>query len=286
MNKPPPLPNLFVPGFAKSGTSHLCAVLAESPYIYLPKEKEPHYFADDLVPDSYRTDLASYQKFYSLSKAPYRLDGSVSYLYSNRAIARIVASCESPRFLVMVRHPFDRMLSHYRFNKRNGVETRPFTDAIRNANGLKKQWLYDYREMSDYPTQIDRLLSEVDGSAQVRLIDYSEYRSDPKAIIQRISNFLSVEIPTSDTLYRAINVSREPKFPSLNALLRVDTGWKKAVKKRVPFRLRRSIKKYVHNHNITKNDIPVHLDSHAEHFKSELDHAYLEFTSNYAKLYL
>lgn len=35
---------MFAPGFAKLSTSHLCDVLVESPYIYLPREKEPHDF--------------------------------------------------------------------------------------------------------------------------------------------------------------------------------------------------------------------------------------------------
>ena len=41
-------PNLFIPGFPKSGTSSLWAWLRQHPEIEFTKDKSPHYFDADI----------------------------------------------------------------------------------------------------------------------------------------------------------------------------------------------------------------------------------------------
>ncbi|SDF99227.1 Sulfotransferase family protein [Onishia taeanensis] len=286
MNERAVMPNLFVPGFAKSGTSHLCSVLSRSDDIFLPHEKEPHYFSDDLVPDSYRTNESTYLSFYHKAMSRYRLDGSVSYMYSHRAFENIVSACDAPCFLILVRHPFDRMVSHYKFNVRNGVEKRSFPDAVRNLDGFKQQWLYDYYEMSDYDPQVKRLLNSVESSTQVRMIDYRDYREDPEGVVGRIAEYLEVDVPLDEMLHKVVNVSKKPKFPLINDIIRVDKGWKQVAKSAIPFKLRRSIKKYVHNKNISEVDIPYMQDRYTDELKSEFDEMYVKFMSEYRGLYI
>ena len=279
-------PNLFVPGFAKSGTSHLCKMLSKSRDIYLPSEKEPHHFSEDLIPDDIKIGQSSYLDLYSKSGAKYRLDGSISYMYSRVAFSNIVSSCESPRFIVLVRHPFDRMVSHYRFNVRNGVEKRAFPEALKNTELLKSQWVYEYQEMSDYKPQMASLLDSLEDSSQVRLVDYEEYQKKPEEIIGRIADYLGVKIPIDGEISEKVNVSKKPKYRVLNDLMVVDTAWKRTVKSCLPFSLRRRVKKFVHNKNISDNDVEYLEDSFTDQLRSELDQDFKDFKVMYRELYI
>jgi hypothetical protein len=279
-------PNLFVPGFAKSGTSHLCVALSESDDIFLPKEKEPHYFADDVVPDGYRTDRSSYLDQYCKAQSRYRLDGSISYLYSQTAMSHIAKTCAHPKFIVMVRHPFDRMMSHYKFNVRNSVEKRPFPQAILNAEGLSRQWVFDYRSMSNYTPQIARMAEVVDLAADVRFIDYGDYRHDPGRIVSQIAQFLNVDIPITDRISGEVNVSRRPKVQFVNDLISVDTSWKKVAKSFIPFKARRAFKKYVHRVNISDQEIVCAQNSYTDDMRAALDLSFANFKSAYGAFYL
>src|SRR5262245_61062132 len=73
------LPNFFVIGAAKAGTTALHEYLAQHPQVSVSTPKEPHFFAPGAGP-SYRrvTDRAVYEMLFS-AEAPARGEASTSY---------------------------------------------------------------------------------------------------------------------------------------------------------------------------------------------------------------
>lgn len=121
------MPNLFIPGAAKSGTSSLHEYLSQHPQIYMSKIKEPHFFARPEFPEG----LDEYEKLFAPGSAfAYRGESSTSYMVYPDVIGRILTYVESPKFIFILRNPVDRAISHYWWLKGIGYETRSLRDAI------------------------------------------------------------------------------------------------------------------------------------------------------------
>src|SRR5690625_4937543 len=103
----PRIPNLFLIGAPKCGTTAMSHYLAGHPDIFMSEQagiKEPHFFAgpDDWIPSKNR--INSWQKYSRLFRAAppsakYIGEASVSYLSSEKAVPRICKTCQTtPRF--------------------------------------------------------------------------------------------------------------------------------------------------------------------------------------------
>ena len=143
-------PNLFVIGAAKTATTSLCRTLSSHSAVFLPHEKEPHYFCFDdkgysplwIGPGGnslplHRTRFCSrFDQYLSLYRHAepyeYRIDGSTQYLVNAEAAQRISEKFPAARILVSVRGPFERAWSAYWFNVSRGEETRSFVQALQD----------------------------------------------------------------------------------------------------------------------------------------------------------
>ena len=105
------IPNFFIVGAPKSGTTALVSYLATHPDIFLSEPKEPHFFADDFphYKDSF-PDMGSYLELFndaSDSSMSCVGEASVWYLYSQTAIANIKKHNPTAKLIVMLRKPQD-----------------------------------------------------------------------------------------------------------------------------------------------------------------------------------
>ncbi len=182
------LPNLFVPGAMKAGTTSLAAALDQHPQIALHPFKEPMYFAQTpasreklyelLSPDgesydrvtphnsiSY-VDLETYLSgFAGAQDARYRLDASTMYLQSPDAIALARAASPDARFIAVLRDPYARAYSAYQYQRSRMREpAATFAEAIAHErSGARDTWMYGWRYVfsSLYFEQVARLFAEV-----------------------------------------------------------------------------------------------------------------------------
>ncbi|MGH3455187.1 MAG: sulfotransferase family protein, partial [Nocardioidaceae bacterium] len=115
-----PLPDLYLVGAPKAGTTTVARWLSGHPDVYWSVPKEPYYWATDYprMRAHYGFDTReAYERLYSSGRAArawLRGDGSTTYLYSETAIPAICAEVPNARFVVCVRNPVHLVISYHR----------------------------------------------------------------------------------------------------------------------------------------------------------------------------
>lgn len=105
------VPNLFIIGAPKSGTTSVAYGLSAHPEIYMPKSKEPRYFDAHVYydnPEDYPfKSVEEYLRLYCDCgpENRYLIDASVLNMYSKESIDRILELSPDAKFLIMLRDP-------------------------------------------------------------------------------------------------------------------------------------------------------------------------------------
>lgn len=168
------MPNLFVIGASKAGSSALHAYLKYHPDIRMSDEKEPCFFVDQ---DELRKawpimarrpcshDWNAYLDLYAGGEsARYRGEGSVYYSqtpHRSGVPARIFRAAPDARIIYVVREPVSRTIAHYWQRTKEFQEKRGLLAAV-------KQDLL-YCDTSDYALQLSAYL-EVFDPAQIHIV--------------------------------------------------------------------------------------------------------------------
>lgn len=112
------LPNLIIPGVGKAGTTSLFWYLSQHPDVCPAAVKEPRYFGP-LVYGEPLAPINEYQRLFThCGSERYLMDGSPQYFQGGAAvIAAIREVLGTPRAIIVLRNPIDRVWSLYRFMK-------------------------------------------------------------------------------------------------------------------------------------------------------------------------
>jgi hypothetical protein len=246
------MPNLFVIGAMKCGTSSLHQYLDLHPEISMSSLKEPRYFLRHL--EDYLLPLISdRQEYLDLFEAgtPYR--GETSPGYSKRienpgvpeAIAREV---DDPRFIYLVNDPVQRIPSVVQqrlaarapalreiYDSIEGeIDSRTLTGIVGDVGDPANPWL----ESGLYMTQLDAYL-EIFPSESILVVDSHDLRERRRGAMERIFEFLGLK-PAFDArvLGRELNPG-EGKIRDSDLYLKViRTPVAERVKTVIPRRLR------------------------------------------------
>jgi hypothetical protein len=190
------MPNLFVIGASKSGSSALHAYLRAHPEICMSREKEPCFFVDQAEleaawpimarrPCSHDWDayLALWQGGESLR---YRGEGSVFYSqvpHRSGVAARIAEACPDARIIYTVREPVTRAIGHYWQRYKEFAEPRGLETALRE-NAL-------YRDTSDYALQLETYLAHFDRD-QIYILVAEDLRSHREETLAGVIDWLGL----------------------------------------------------------------------------------------------
>lgn len=227
-------PNLFIVGAPKCGTTALAAYLGAHPDIFISAIKEPHFFADDLPGRQCVKTMDDYLKLFEGGAGKRILgEGSVHYLFSQVAIARIRAFNPDARLIVMLRNPVDMVHALHGEYLHGLNENEPdFERAWRlqksRAQGKslppygKDPILLQYQRVASYAGHVARMLKHFP-PAQIKIILYDDFRRDTAAAYEDVLRFLGV---ASDgrTDFGVINSSHAFRNRALGLIL-----WRKPV---------------------------------------------------------
>ena len=119
------LPNLFIVGAAKSGTTSLHNYLNQHPDVFMCTPKEPHFLINNEIgKDRISIGVSDKNKYLNLflkgKKKQYRGESSVMYLmYPDIVIPKINQQYgEDCKIIIMLRNPIERAYSGFQHVKR------------------------------------------------------------------------------------------------------------------------------------------------------------------------
>ena len=181
----PVLPNFFVIGAMKGGTTALHVWLARHPEVFMSRHKELHFFTH---PQMYPDGVAGYAKhFEGAGDYPVRGESSATYTFwpmAQDVPAQMKRLVPEARFVYCVRDPIARMRSNYLHLVANGKESRPIDVAL----------LEDERflAISSYATQLDRYLEHFD-AGRLHVVPSESLRSVDRPTLDGICRHLGVD---------------------------------------------------------------------------------------------
>lgn len=130
--------DFFMLGQGKSGTTSLYNMFKRQPEIYVPAEKENGFFAYDNYAYGFPWYEFNIQKEYSDEQIVG--DCFSGNLVSSEAPKRIYETFgTSPKFIVLMRNPVERALSHYKMAVRQFRETLTFEEALKQEASRTSQ---------------------------------------------------------------------------------------------------------------------------------------------------
>jgi hypothetical protein len=164
------LPNLFIIGAMKSGTTSLHEYLHEHPDIFMARFKEPQYFAPHRIPlqgdwgqgnPLPEPGIDWYLRLFDgAGDVKYAGESSTTYTKEPRVTGcarRIHEFNPGARLIYILRDPIERTISHYWHNVAGLMESRPMLEAIRRRD--------EYTAYSHYARQLRPYLDRFDPSS-------------------------------------------------------------------------------------------------------------------------
>jgi hypothetical protein len=257
------LPDFFIVGQPKSGTTALYEMLKRHPQIFMPVGKEPWFFADELHerppprPEGIAQTLAQYAALFAQAKDEQRVgEASALYLWSRTAAGRIAAVCPEAKIIAILREPASLLRSlHLQFVQTYIEVENDFAKALalevqrRQGRSIPRHSYWPgallYSEHVRYVEQLRRY-EERFGRDQMLVLIYDDFRRENEATVAEVLRFLEVDDTRPIAAVEA-NPTVQPRSQRLNELVHavsvgrgpVSLAAKGAIKAVVPQGLRR-----------------------------------------------
>jgi len=175
--------NFIVIGAAKSATTSLCNGLSLHPDICFSNPKEPQFFSN---PD-WRLKIENYHSHFKNDAKLYG-EGSTNYtklpLYNKNIPIDIYDYNSDMKFIYIIRHPIDRIVSHYIHAFNRGYETTDINTAINNNP--------HFLNLSKYYFQLHSYI-EVFGRENVKLLFFDDFVNNPQKVLNDVYSFLNID---------------------------------------------------------------------------------------------
>lgn len=204
------LPEFFIAGALKAGTTALFEMLRMHPQIFMPDRKEPRFFATEMYyrdaprPGGTPKTLDEYLAWFEDASPEQRTgEASPSYLWSPGAARRIAEVQPAARIVAILREPASLLRSLHLEFVQIYVETEPdFRKAIaleqprREGRHIPRHtyWpaLLRYSDHVRYVEQLRRYYA-VFPAEQILVLVYDDFRADNEGTLRRVLRFLEVD---------------------------------------------------------------------------------------------
>lgn len=202
-------PDVYIVGAGRSGTTALHRILEQHPQLRVCDHKSPNYFASTIDQPAWETPVArqmarqwtvdpdTYRSLFAGARPDQMLvEASPVYLQATGIAQRIHAVNPAAKIIAVLRDPSDRAHAHYLGRRRDGIETaKTFGDwwaRVRDIPLPRDVAFGHYIACGQYKHFLTQYL-EMFGPAQVLVIFYDDFVSDPSAVVSRILKFIGVD---------------------------------------------------------------------------------------------
>jgi len=253
------LPNFFVIGANKAGTTSLHHYLKAHPQVFMSAVKEPSYFALRPLPPGSRPVftqemVATREAYDELFEA---VDGekavgeaSTAYLVSRRAALRIREEIPDAKLIAILRDPSDRAQSAHAMYVGMGFEPLKSFEAAVDEELGGCPWR-KYVRLGFYHEGLSRYY-ELFGPHQVKVFLYEDLRDEPLRVLRDIFEWLDVDPSFTPDVSIRHNVSVFPRNAALSKTLEGDSRVKSALKTMLPEPARGWMKRRAQSWNQTR----------------------------------
>ena len=235
-----PRVQFLIGGVQKGGTTALAQFVAQHPQVVLPRGKEAHVFdAPDFDPHAtVETVDASYAAHFMDEALPTsgasRLYGDATpiYCFHPTLIQRIARYNPAMRWIVLLRHPVERAVSHYQMERGRGDEHWPMLPAM-----VLERWRlrghaedfshgsplrhFSYRARGDYARQLATLYAHFPAQ-QVLVLRNDALAQQPEAVMAQVWAFLQLPaLPAEQMRFARVFAGGYAPLPHNSAMFRL-----------------------------------------------------------------
>ena len=229
------IPNLFIVGHPRSGTSSLHSYLDQHPDIFMTVIKEPNYFALDFreASDRYHNKklyfpfrtreqyLRLYRKWRDEKIAG---EATATNLCSKVSAREIHGFNPEAKIIMLFREPVDFLYSYHSATQfALGEHLKDFEEALlaenrrRQGRDLSKRvinpsWLF-YSEFIKYAEQVARFLDYFDRE-QIKIVIFDDFKTDTPGTYRDILSFLEVNTDFEPS-FDIVNPNKQIRWPLL-----------------------------------------------------------------------
>lgn len=210
------LPDFFIIGAPKCGTTSLASWLSEHPSVFMSDPKEPHYYSPELVPQPSARDEMEYHRLFASARAGQKVgEASTGYLRSRVAVPRILSDRADARLIVCLRNPVDMARSaHAQLLKSGRLKERDFDKAWRmQESHLVADGQERISDICRLGVQVERLLS-IAPRDQVLFLLLEDTQASPRDSYRRVLEFIGVE-DDGRTVFPSVNTRAIPRSIAL-----------------------------------------------------------------------
>jgi hypothetical protein len=206
------LPDFFIVGHAKSGTTALYDMLRVRPGIFMSQVKETWYFTQEMRvrrrrgPENPRRPdrLESYEALFDGAKPEQRVgEATPSYLVSHHAADRIATLIPDAQIIAVLREPASFLRSLHMQFLRTDVETvkdlrraieleAPRAEGKQVPRTSARPQSLQYSDHVRYVEQLERY-REAFGRERMMVLIYEDFRADNEGTVRELLRFLDVE---------------------------------------------------------------------------------------------
>jgi len=228
--QPDRLPNFFIVGAPKAGTTALYAYLDQHPEVYMSPLKEPCYFAPEQSQENPYSSWEGYLTLYRGVRAETAIgEATACYLWSRTAAQNIAARVPHGRIIISLRNPVERAFSQYLEMLTIGATRKSFRQEIDASLSCSREgkigYLWPFLEVGRYHEQILRYFKAFP-RAQIHILLYDELVRAPAAAVAHLYDFLGVNPGFLPDLSRRHNEPAVPKFVGISYLLKQSGAWR------------------------------------------------------------
>lgn len=251
------LPNLFVPGAGKSGTSTLHLLLNKHPEISMSSMKEPHFWSNPEFDNFRKADWEEYLSLFKDRENTYFGESSTGYLsFPDFKINIKKHYKKDPKFIIILRNPIDRIYSHYWWLKGLGSETKDFRAAILEdidiepdqSKRLREGGYKNYYQFGLYGKWIEKMYSAFDRE-NFLIISYEKLKENQLETLNQCFKFLKLPLmeEVEETYDNKTSLLRYPSlYRKTKLFFREDHLVKKILKPFFPEKVRTYINENLH----------------------------------------
>lgn len=176
------LPDFMIIGAMKCATSTLHEQLAAQPGIVMSEPKEPYFFSDDPV---YAKGMAWYSSLFA-DAGPQDLCGESTTHYTKlptypKTIERIQTHTPDAKFIYIMRHPVERLVSQYIHQWTEREITISIDEAVDQHIELKAY--------SEYTYQLEAWFDAF-GRNRILPLFFDRIRQHPQTELERVCDFI------------------------------------------------------------------------------------------------